>query len=320
MSRKLVFSIVSVIAFFQVAISTVAAQDGQAAWSISNDKGINALRSKKYAEAERLFQQALTQCTRDEDRAVVKDNIDVLNQEQSDPLKGTVQTNSIGNIDGSQTTPASSDAPSLEQQIQQTDLAIKKADESSSLETLQSLFQKKANLIMQKDQSKTLEYAYCLHFRAQVLEKMHRNEEAAQLEAEASKLRDELRRLSDSAISAPDVSPSTLSEMNFTPAPLPSSTPMTPVQTYYPSTSTSGGAGARGLSGMLGGNGGAAALGGLLNGAGGNGGAAALGGMLNGAGGNGGASSNWGARLSTLLQQYGKGNNFKIGNFGQPGN
>jgi tetratricopeptide (TPR) repeat protein len=351
-----------IFAFMQIATSVVSAQDAQQTWSISNDNGIKALRAKNYAEAQQLFQQALRQCTRDEDRAVVNDNLAVLQHEQSDTLKGTVQSNSLSNIDGSPTG-ASSDRPTLEQQIRETDIAIKKADESSSLETLQSLFQKKAQLIFQRDQAKTLEYAYCLHFRAQVLEKLHRNQEAAQLEAEASKLRDELRRLSDSAISGPEVTPSTLSEMNFTPAPMPSSTPITPVQTYYPSTGAGGGAGARGLAGMLGGTGNAAALGGMLNGAGGNGGAAALGNLLNGAGGNGGASAlgsllngagggnaaalggllnaaggnsagsgtynsgstgaasgNWGARLNTLLKQYGTGSNFKIGNFGQPGN
>jgi len=184
-------------------------------WKTNNSEAISAMRSEKYEEAEKLFNTALGQCKLDSDKNIVKTNLALLlrklgreseaeklmthphvspfNSEQSATLNpnATPETKveTAKPVGRNQEKPiATVDA---NERIMQLDRAIKRADETAALETLQELFQKRADAVLFRDKAETLEYAYTLHHRALV--HLHRDAEAKEIDTYAAKIRDRIR-------------------------------------------------------------------------------------------------------------------------------
>ncbi len=210
-------------------------------WKDTNNRAITEMRNENYSEAERLFKEAQSQCLTSDDRAVVQENLDVLWEKQFMKRVSTESKNEFGQ-------PSSKSLPVTGQdlgqnskaqvraELTQLDASIKKADESGDLETLQALFKKKGELLKQRDDGETLDYAYNMHFRAQVLKHLHRDAEADQLEAEGARLRDSLRRLSTSNIAAPTHTRSNLSKFEVRPLPMVHESLPRDFHDSYPST------------------------------------------------------------------------------------
>lgn len=190
------------------------------------------MRNEKYEDAERMFHEALEKCRLKSDKNTVIANLQILLRKlgredeatklsepahkspyDNDQQRGTNaqykeherQPNSSGGSAG-QGLPQGPNGASPTQlkkrddfaeintHIKQLDEQIKKADSSGELETLQMLFEQKADAVRLRDQYESLEYSYMLHFRAQVLLHMHRDAEAKELDAYAAQIRDRNRK------------------------------------------------------------------------------------------------------------------------------
>jgi tetratricopeptide (TPR) repeat protein len=201
----------------------LAAEAGD--WKQTNVSAISAMRSEKYEEAEKLFQQALSQCKTPDDKKTVNANLAILlrklgkeddavrlqgevvaDQKNSDsaqkPSKSTAgpQTaaeTSNSELSGKQGIPSPRTVkPSeLNDYIKQLDEQIKKADSAGQLETLQNLFKLKADAVRTRDKGESLEYSYVLHFRAQVLHHLKRDAESESLDRYATQVRDHNRMM-----------------------------------------------------------------------------------------------------------------------------
>ena len=206
----------------------------ESVWRKLNSEAIAAMRSDKFDEAEKLFTKALNQTKLVEDKKSVAGNLALLlhklgrdnearkieeenglsqaSERQatvisgkstvactSKPLKGSVQSSEINAL-----------IKSLQEQIE-------KADSTGQLDLLQSLFQKKAEAIKARDHCQSLEYAFTLHYRAQVLMHMKRDAEANALETQARSIRDAIRNIQDfsAEVKAPEIRPSSIGSLNF---------------------------------------------------------------------------------------------------------
>jgi len=237
MKAKLAGAALTLLGCFVCSISCLA-QD-EHTWRDTNKSAIRAMRNGDYDESERLFQQAFTECKDVESKATVQENLDVLLTKEGKKQSGNVQKNDSaagpdirfsGSSLGSNNN-GNSDA--VHQTLSQIDAAIKQADEKGDLDTLQVLFQKKMVALKARDNSETLDYAYCMHFRAQVLHELHRDEEGDALDANASRLRDQLRNLQTAQIAAPQIPKTRIQDLSFRPIPPPSQRTIQPVQTSY---------------------------------------------------------------------------------------
>jgi hypothetical protein len=176
------------------------------------------MRSEKYDDAEKLFNTALTQCKLETDKNIVKTNLALLLRKLGrvseaekllanphiSPFSNEQQPNSNTNANATSESKVESAKPQsrsaekpaasdINERIMQLDRAIKKADDTAKLETLQELFQKRADAVLFRDKTETMEYAYTLHHRAQVLVHLHRDAEAKEIDTYAAKIRDRLR-------------------------------------------------------------------------------------------------------------------------------
>ncbi len=202
-------------------------------WKESNSRAIAAMRNEKYSESERLFQQALKECPLPEDRKIVNTNLALLLQKlgrehEAKTLTGEIEktnklepeakpTHILPRPNAEIATVSATIRPGgIRGTIQQLDAEIVKADAAGQLETLQNLFAKKAEALRIRDKAETLDYAYALHFRAQVLHHMGKMDEAQALETRATHIRDAIRRLSTQTVHAPAVNHrSNLGRLNF---------------------------------------------------------------------------------------------------------
>lgn len=243
---KRAFSVILASGIFLACVQLTPAQDG-ADWRTINAQAISAMRAEKYEEAEKLFNEALSKCKLSEDKKSVAGNLALLlhKVERHDDAKNIEQTHcgaSGSGSDAMKAEPVRSAAPrpmgqsnaraqsqepllkgsvrAAESQalIKSLDEQIKKADAAGELELLQSLFQKKADAIKARDHCQSLEYAYILHYRAQVLVHLKREAEAENLEMQARTIRDAIRNMqanSGRGPAAPEIRPSSLGRMNF---------------------------------------------------------------------------------------------------------
>lgn len=261
------------------------------------------MRNGDYEEAERLFMQALSECSSANDKATVRQNLELLHEEEAKPDQkstplldaaeltpgghGALATLDHGEIAAASTaisampgtthdaklpitaigatpkasapgkfyrmngTSVLSDPPPadrIHRILRRLEEAIAQAEEKNDLLTLQDLYVKKAAALQLRDNCETLDYAYCLHARAKVLERMHKNEEAEVLDQQATQLRDKLRWLADMRVDAPSPPPSILSPMNFPQASFPpsgSTSSTTRAVDSYPSATASANSGSR---------------------------------------------------------------------------
>ncbi|MBX9725284.1 MAG: hypothetical protein K2X81_28025 [Candidatus Obscuribacterales bacterium] len=213
----------------------------QPGWKDTNNRAITEMRNENYSEAERLFKEAQSQCLTSEDRAIVQENLDVLLEKQGKKVEVGAKKFDSGSLSPSPTTFSGSDSSpagkaQVRAELSQLEASIKKADESGDLETLLALFKRKGDLLKLRDDGETLDYAYNMHFRAQVLKQLHRDAEADELEASGARLRDTLRRLSTSNIAAPTRTRSRLSKFEVKPLPMVHESLPRDFHDSYPST------------------------------------------------------------------------------------
>ncbi len=226
-------SIYLALAFCIVQLAVIAEETHD--WKETNSRAIAAMRNEKYAESEKLFQQALEECQLPEDRRIVNTNLSLLMQklgkvEEARQLKGEVETTLDLSKKENQVLAPSHDmrGATLRDQpehstrhngiratIQQLDAEIAEADKAGNLDKLQALFARKAEALKIRDGAETLDYAYALHFRAQVLHHMHKIEEADAIETRAMHIRDTIRMLSSEPIHSPTKSRSRLSTFDI---------------------------------------------------------------------------------------------------------
>ncbi len=194
-------------------------------WRVFNDQGIRAMRQGKLDEAERLFNEAINTAQDMDDKKTAAVNLSVVYRNQgkeseaeSIEKKISEYSKTKANADSKQqeTLRGSVKSDDIHAQIRQLDKEIESADQKGNLDLLQELFKRKADAIKIRDGEENMEYAYCLHFRAQVLSHMHRNAEAQAVEAHARKLRSAIAALEKSGgPAAPEIPRSQLKEMNF---------------------------------------------------------------------------------------------------------
>lgn len=222
MNLKQIAILVSGIGIASATALPVSAESAN--WKDTNSQAIDAMRHDKLDEAEHLFQEALSQCSSDDGRQSIQTNLEVLHDKMGIQSHASAEQHSSNSTVQSSGQSSNSQADEIHAYIKQLDEQIKKADASDDLETLQSLFQKKAHALKVRDDGETLDYAYCLHFRAQVLQHLHRDSEAQALEAQASQLRDQLKKLSAQPVRPPARLRSGLSKLNYNFQPAPTQT------------------------------------------------------------------------------------------------
>lgn len=207
--------------FLHVTVSVSLAEESSD-WKQTNTAAIAAMRAEKYEDAEKLFQKALSECKFSADKKIVETNLAVLlrkmeRHSEADKLDPPHQPETGLNLNtgSSAKIPSTSESNKLPSTMHQAEIhqnsgydynlalrdlesQIKKADAADDLETLQGLFQKKADLLYQRDKSYTLDYAFALHFRSQVLKHMHKDAEADSLEFKAVQIRNANRQIMSS--------------------------------------------------------------------------------------------------------------------------
>ncbi len=190
------------------------------------------MRQENYEESEKLFVRALAAANYPDHKKTTAVNLAVLlrkmgKSDQANQIENEytqqlqrerkrLQINpKSNNIKSHNALKASARKDSINLHIKHLDKEIEKADSAGKLNHLQNLFKKKAELLKKRDGMETMEYAYCLHFRAQVLGHMKRKTESRDLEERACKLRDALIKLQQRRIASPEIAPSRIKDLNF---------------------------------------------------------------------------------------------------------
>ncbi len=234
-----------------ISCPVLLASEDASDWKELNRKAILLMRQGNYQESERFLRQALALAVYPEDRKSLQVNLALILRKQgkdsdaenieteqdSGANRLSAEAKSLNSGSGAEKTAsaalsnkhtvntckpgerllkARAEKDDINVLIRSLDAQIKEADGKGKLERLQCLFQEKADALKRRDGVETIEYAYCLHFRAQVLTHMHRDKEAQELEARASHLRDILFTIQRGRKPLPpEISRSNIKKLNF---------------------------------------------------------------------------------------------------------